>query len=54
MEEKIDVMIALLVEIRDALCGVEQDMDETPDQRCPCTRATGSAIGNCPFCRGGG
>ena len=55
MEEKIDTMIALLTEIRDALnppSQVESDCDT--ETRCPCVQATGVPIGNCPFCRGGG
>ena len=53
MEEKMDQIIALLTEVRDALCPPEQE--EVPEgKRCPCTAATGVPIGNCPFCRGGG
>jgi hypothetical protein len=53
MEERLDMMIALLLEIRDALCGAPQEEVPT-DKQCPCVRAMGVPIANCPFCRGGG
>ncbi len=54
MEEKIDVLIMLVAEIRDALCGPQEEVEVPSGQRCPCVRATGEPISNCPFCKGGG
>lgn len=44
----------LLCEIRDALCGLENEDDEVPAGNCPCLRKRGRPIANCPLCRGTG
>lgn len=55
MEERLDTIIELLADIRDALRGVPEEAPE-PDGPgpCPCAAAMGAPIANCPMCRGRG
>ena len=52
-EEKLEQIIGLLTEIRDALNETVEELDYD-GMDCRCLRATGEPISNCPICSGTG
>lgn len=53
IEEKLDQIVGLLIEMRDALNGTVEEPDYD-GMDCRCLRANGDPVSNCPICGGTG